>query len=504
MDRVEYHPQFWSEQIHTPMVLGAEPDFTQYYTWLGSGKFSFFAIQRFSGTHHQLPAREIHKYILYDNFDEILCSLETNYQKERFKVNVKVTNDIIVSRTEEQTIEFVFEIMYRLVQEMKLGIYKKSHYKNQLDDLYTAQQNMLRSVNIAGSEFEYIREKIDILNKQMNAEFERIIMFVEGGETVTQSLRDFHSHEQEPLEALEETIDEEQEFANIESHLERTSKTLKLSRVAIKNLPKSVSNKFVLPLDAMKEGDLDKFKGLIQQPFSFLEYNGSKFSIDFTIPPKDGQGYMDSQHNTALKEYFRQYQSIVTDMERRKKLRNDRMIKLNKVCNKLDEQVDYLKAEFEKKVERYGNDKYLKFVGSRTVNNLTKIREAQKTARTKIFTLKNKKLYTDPKAFFKRMLKLYLGETGKDILKDLKALGYTGKKDAEIGIEYFLFLLSVVEGNSGYNSPVLPLVDNKTFNKGYDEIDMIKVIAGHMFIHTVSISKDGAKLTPPKTRMVKE
>ena len=401
--------------------------------------------------------------------------------------------------------------MYELVQKMKHDLYNKSPYKEELDTLYTNQQNMLRSVNGVGNTyFEYTRDRISYIEKEMNSNFERIIMGGDGSaanfdsETnikvademlstqISAGLDPLPSDEEMEKDRQARIEEEEQEFHDVEEHLVRSSKTLKLSRIAIKNLPKSISDKFVLPMDMGKEGDFDRFNELKQQPFSFLEYNGAKFSINLSANTDNAWDKMNDQLVWAdiITERLREFGNISNDMERRKIHRVEKMKKLNKVDTKLEKHIVYLKEEFEKKSEKFGNDKYINFLGSRTVSNIKKIRDSQEVAKRKLNSLKNKRLYNDPKAFFKRMIKLYLGETGRDILKDLKALGYTGKKDAQMAIEYFLFLLNIVESSKEFTSPVLPLVSSKEFNVGFEEVDMMKVMCGHMFIHTITITKE--------------
>lgn len=486
MQVVEYQPHFWSNIIYQPQILGADPDHSQYYTWLRSGVFSFTSIQRFSNQFHKIPYDMIDQFLLYVTFDEIIVTLQTSYNGEKYKVEFKVTNDIIISRDRNKIIEFIFDIMYKLVQATKMELYKKSHYKEELDTLRTAQHNILISASgIASDQFDYIRKRIDKLDKEMNFEFERKIMFVEDRKSVTQSLRDFTA--ETPLEALPEKSEEET-FQEIEDRLNRTAKTLKLNRIAVKNLPKSISDKFILPLDASVEADFERFKGLISQPFSFLDYNGAKFSINLKL--KKMKGSFIEKNQTSLIEYLRQFQNIKTDLERKEKYDKERIKKLKNVFKALEEHITQLKSDFEAKNKKFGNQSYLQFVGSRTINNIKKLREAQEMLNKKISVLENKKFYTDKKQFFKRMLKLYLGESGTDILNDLKNIGQTNKEVSEIGIVYFLFLLSIIEGNKGYNSPVLPIIDQNDFDKGYTNTDVLRIMAGHMFIHTISISNN--------------
>ena len=224
MERVEYHPHFWSEKIYTPMVLGAEPNYTQYYKWLYSGVFSFFHSELISTLRNELPARDIHKYMLQLN-GEITTIARCKYENKSLQVMLKVNCDII-SNKEDEAIEITFEMMYQLVQKLKIGMYEESSHKNELDELYTRQQNLLRSVNgPVGSEFDYIRDRIETLSHRINFEFERIIMGADGGAAMlddfcgistSQSLRDFPSVTIKKKVEVKKT--EEEEFIDIDRY----------------------------------------------------------------------------------------------------------------------------------------------------------------------------------------------------------------------------------------------------------------------------------------------
>lgn len=286
---------------------------------------------------------------------------------------------------------------------------------------------------------------------------------------------------------------EEEQFENMEEHFARSSKTFKLSRKAIKALPKKISNKFILPLSMDKESDIEKFNNLKEQPFSFLEYNGAKFSIDLQANTANSWDETSDQLLWAdlISERIQAHEKVLKSMNDRRTKRIKKMQKLNKIYNQLDTHIDYLKNQFTKKTEKYGNDKYIRFIGTRTVSNIKKIRESQTLAKTKLFALKNKRLYNDPKTFFDRMLKLFLGQTGIDIRNDLDTLQYTTRKDSEIGIQFLLFLLSIVENHKEFTTPILPILSTEEFNIGFENTDMLKVMAGHMFINTITITNVG-------------
>ena len=130
-------------------------------------------------------------------------------------------------------------------------------------------------------------------------------------------------------------------------------------------------------------------------------------------------------------------------------------------------------------------------MASRTETNIKIIRDAEKIAKRKIEALRNKKLTTNPSLFFERAVKLYLGKTGKDIIKDLHVLGYTSPEDYKIAIDYLFFLLSLIEyRKEKYISPIIPILAYDDFKFGYDKTEILKVLTGHMFIHTVTVSKN--------------
>ena len=90
------------------------------------------------------------------------------------------------------------------------------------------------------------------------------------------------------------------------------------------------------------------------------------------------------------------------------------------------------------------------------------------------------------------MLRLFLGETGLDIINDLETLGYTSRQDAKLGVTYLIFLLKILDNNNdNFKSPVLllPITITKYFTYNYEKIDMLRIMAGHMFIHIILIEE---------------
>jgi len=485
MEQVAYQPRFRNTlSISVPKVLGIENDYHDYFQLLKLNIFKFYEDSDF-GHNQQIPNTDIHKYI--DKLYTLQIIIKVTYNSKVYQGGIKVTNDIIRNiRNDDERIYFLFDAMLRLIDQVKHSLYVDfPYYKMELDDLYTQQYHMMRTVDgMASGQFDYIRERINHIEEKMNKEFERIIMFIEGGEPVEQSIRDF------PIENPLDVIDEEEEFLDVESKLNRSSKTLRLTRLAIKSLPKSISNKFILPLSIEKLEDKEKFDSLIDKPFSFLEYNGAKFSIDLETNDVDGWDNKNDtiMFHTLILNRIHAYEDIVKSLARKNNRRVDRILKLNKVYNKLGNHITYLKGNFSARSEKFGNNKYLKFIGERTITNIKKIRKSQDIAQRKINVLRNKRLDKKPKQFFERMLKLFLGETGNDIIIDLETLNYTSEADAKLGISYLIFLLDIIDSNDEFTSPVLPILDS-TFKDGFENIEMLKIIAGHMFIHTITIKK---------------
>lgn len=307
-------------------------------------------------------------------------------------------------------------------------------------------------------------------------------------------------------DAEEIEAEEEAEYQRIYTMIRNRANTLRLNRKTIFSLPKSISNKFVLPLEASKKDDIDKFIHLTKQPFSFLNYNDSMFSVNIntglhTMWDEDKD---ESTWNSLAQESHRALNSVAIRIASKKDKITERRKKLHNANNKLDEQVLYLKAQFELKAVKFKHSAYIKFISTRTSKNIQTIREAQSYSNRVEKALKNKRLIKDPSAFFNRTLRLYLGETGEDIINDLSTLGYTSRSDAEHGIKYLLFLLKLIEKREDkLISPIITITDITDLGVGFEISEMVKVMAGHMFVHTVTIHKDyNEMVSTPLTRMV--
>lgn len=286
-------------------------------------------------------------------------------------------------------------------------------------------------------------------------------------------------------------IDEQEDFDKIDKYLFEAKYTLKLNLKTIRILDKEKSNKFVLPLYSPM--DNDKFNKLINQPFNFLVYNDSIFSVNLFTTVEDSWDHekKQSKWQKLFEECFLNYKNTRTDIDRKKKLIVNRRIKIGEVYQKLGKQIDDMKQQFIERSKKYNNPKILRFMASRTETNIKIIRDAEKIAKRKIEVLRNKKLISEPALFFERAVKLYLGKTGKDIIKDLHILGYTTSEDYNIAIEYLFFLLSLIEyRKEKYISPIIPILTFDDFKFGYEKTEILKVLTGHMFIHTVNVSKN--------------
>ena len=296
-------------------------------------------------------------------------------------------------------------------------------------------------------------------------------------------------------------IDEE-EFERISKYINEGAATLRLNREAIKRMPKSKSNKFILPLDANKVEDLEKFMHLTKQPFSFLNYNGAQFSVNLNVSISVMMYDVESESkwldfvSTSIKGI--EYAKHIIETKKQKII--ERQKRIGKAYHKLSDQIVYLKKQLEKKANRFPNATYTKFIASRTASNIKTVREAEEYSKRQLEVLKNKRLISNPSAFFTRAVTLFLGETGEDIIHDLEQLGYTNRDDYTLAIRYLYFMLRKVNRDDDYVSPIIAIMDSDDFNNGFEKSPILKVIAGHMFVHTVSIVKDYKE---PETNTVK-
>jgi len=272
----------------------------------------------------------------------------------------------------------------------------------------------------------------------------------------------------------------EPEF-DMETHINYGEKTLRLNRVNLKSLGKEATNKFVLPLDSSKEEDLKKFEHLTKQPFSFLEYNKARFSVSLI----DKNGVITGDDYTNTVNAYIELASFHEKLKNKRTETKKRLKKLKKAVELLRNEIQALKDAFERKSKNFNNKKYLKFIASRTTSNIKKMRIAEDICVRRIEALEHNRLINEPINFFERASKLYLGETGKDIIKDIKTLNYSSEKTYFKAIGYLFFLLDFLNKNQNkdMSAPLLSFINNeKTNTIKYPRI--FKVMTGHMFIHT--------------------
>lgn len=284
---------------------------------------------------------------------------------------------------------------------------------------------------------------------------------------------------------------DEEEFEEIEQRIDHARKTFKLNLRAIRNLDKATSRKFVLPLTETKEG-VEKWNQLIIKPFGFLAYNGSKFSVDLTLVRQqdDDTFFVDDNEQSIFREKFEQYEGIKNRTEAKRKYYIEKEKKLTKASEKLEQQVVALKEQFEEKTTKVTQPKLLRFFAERTKTNIVTIRKAEGMVNARINALKNKRLTNKPKKFFKRAVRLFLGKTGDDVLNDLSALGLTSKEDYLLSIDYLYFLMTVLEERKDqFVPPVITIVDIDDLDVGFKKSKLLKILTGHMFIHTITVTK---------------
>lgn len=535
-----YRPRFKSEQIQSSTVIGAITDYTPYYRLLKSNIFSFY--------HHtdELPTISIDQYISHSRMLDITVNGQVKYNNQRLAINMKLNHfpDNI-----KATRKYLFEVMYEMKYQLKLAMYDLSPFKEQMDIIYNNLMENLHSTNGNHQLMDYFQKILEELDERANHELEREIMgnnidtafddvgflpsakgvempleidndeffnTTEGDTSQGQSLRDFVEETIEPPKektAEELAQEEEDEYNRIENFIIDGASTLRLNRRTIFKLSKERTNKFVLPLEAGKKDDIDKFIHLTKQPFSFLNYNDAMFSVNLNtgLNTMWNEDKDESAWNGLAQQSHSALNSVATRIASKKDKIIERRKRLNKANNKLDEQIEYLKEQFEKKAEKFQHSAYVKFIATRTANNIQTIREAQSYSKRVEKALKNKRLIKNPIAFFERALCLYLGDTGRDIIRDLETLGFTSRGDAELGIKYLLFLLKLVEKREDeLIAPIITITDLETFGVGYEQADMVKVMAGHMFIHTVTIHQDYEVNTepsppiPPSARYIQE
>jgi hypothetical protein len=291
-------------------------------------------------------------------------------------------------------------------------------------------------------------------------------------------------------------MDYNNEFEDIETQILESADTFKLTLSSIRRLDKARSNKFILPLD-YSNGDYDKFNSLIAKPFSFLRYNNAHFSVslDINIDAMDWESEFGSDEIPYYKEILNidnEYKKIEKRIIQKEVNTYERIKSLNKAYTLIDEHIKYIKTSFAEKTNKFKNQTYMSFLAERSVQNIMKLRESEKIAKRKIEVLKNSTFLKNPKKFFERAVKLYLGKTGQDIIDDMNTLGYQEFNDYKLALKYLFFLISFLDKNNKenkFNAPVLIITDRNIFDKGFEDIRLIKLIATHMFFHTIHIRR---------------
>ncbi len=510
--KYEYRPHFASVGIQQSTVIGAVTDYTPFYNLIKSNIFSFFI----GPNREHIPSPHITHFITYPSRGEMLeIEAEISYNGQRLGVR-QIVELISIETRDDYSIDRLLHVLNSMIHQLKMGMYDLSKYKVELDIIYHNLMENIQSVNMRPDLHEFSNHRLQEIEKTMNNEFERIFMAADGGAATLdghstgtgQSLRDFvedtlkdtDTKQMEidehnlKLEAEKKALEEEEaEYQKINSYIEDGAATLRLNRITIKELSKDRTNKFVLPLEAGRVVDIDKFMHLTKQPFSFLNYNGAQFSVNLTTGSHTmwDESKDESLWNDLVTQGENGSKLIKTIIKAKKDYITERRLKLNKANNKLDEQVTYLKEQFEKKAEKFQHSAYVKFIATRTANNIKTIREAQSYSIRVEKALKNKRLTSNPIAFFERAVTLFLGETGEDIIRDLYNLGFTSREDHEFAIRYLYYMLRVVkEAEDEYTSPIVAIMDKEYFNIGFKKSPIMRVIAGHMFVHTVNIVKD--------------
>jgi hypothetical protein len=517
--KYEYNPTLHSERLHTQTVIGAIEDYGPLYRLLHSGIFKFYISDNTVFYEKiEIPNDLITNYIIQPNKYSITIAVQIDFNNEYICLNElmpKYDNNGNVNH-------FLFEVLYEMKQHVKKVLYDLSPFKAEMDTIYNNLITNMHSVNFNVGHHEHFRTTIERMNETLNIELEEAIIGRTKKINNNSMLMDKEiqyltlkgqkmpiemDNAIEILDKIKETInndcvepkktteelesEEEAEYQRIDEMIRNGSNTLRLNRKTICNLPKSVSNKFVLPLEATNKDDVDKFTHLTKQPFSFLNYNDSMFSVNLNTGLIDmwDSDKDESVWNSLAQDSHSELKKIAQIIASKKYKIHERRKKLNKANNKLDAQVDYLKEQFELKADKFKHSSYVKFIATRTSNNIATIREAQNYSKRVEKALKNKRLIKSPTTFFHRALKLYLGKTGEDIISDLKTLKYTNKNDSELGIKYLLFLLKLIEKREDeLIPPIITITDVAQMGVGFEQPEMVKVMAGHMFIHTVTIT----------------
>lgn len=308
------------------------------------------------------------------------------------------------------------------------------------------------------------------------------------------------------------------DFDEIESSLELAKFSFRHDLKSLKKLSRANLDKFVLPLDGREKEQRQKFQELSKQPFSFLEYNGSRFVpsifmtqnqfIDFSgiADPFSYPYYFD-----RVGEQNKIFTDVKTDMRRKLEYYRSQLTKLHDVKIETTLEKDRMKEQFLEIARKFKNSNYINFAGSRAVENIEKMNKAINILDHKIDILRKKRLRVNPAGFAKRAIRLYFGKTGSDIVEDITTLGL---KQTLYVNEFLLnsahMFLRLIDQNKDsnwmYKTPALVILDNEVLFKNGGNVygsvfrhigcnsetvrNILQIFAGHLFFRTVVVTDE--------------
>lgn len=481
-----YTPHFKEIQLERSSIIGAVPNFEPLIRLVNSKNLKFY-----SKFHHEMdsfsvPNNHILEHLRLGSYNTIQIKMEIDFKGKKYAVHQQIDLEQLYRKLVTEAFDIFYELLLNMKRQLKLVLFDLYKNKETLDRIYKQMEEAITSGD--APKFTMCRDLIEQLEKEMNTEFEGYFMDTfKPVETVGLGAL--------PIEKTREELEAEfeQEFKEVEERLKLGATKLKLTRKSIKTLSKKVSNKFVLPLNASNPDDCDKFYTLTDKPFSFLEYNDAMFSVDLTTDvfemwdsEKDQSVWFDLA--TKRREEFKDSSDFY--MQKYRYFQN-KIKQYEKVKIELNNEITYLKSQFKDKAAKFNNSNYIVFLTNRTASNIEKVRKAEEIINIKLNGMKNKKMVNDPLGFFNRMIRLYFGDTGIDMLHDLNKLGLNTLSNSTFAVKCILFLLSVLEYRTEkYKAPII--IISKKDNRGVDtedfkDIEILKVLAGHMFIHTVTI-----------------
>lgn len=491
---LSYISFFKTLKIKSPTIIGEAIDYSPLYNLLSLNIFEFLVDDQ------KITTSDMIRFLQYNHetYVTIMIRCVINYNNQTYYSQITQNPITLNGISDKQS--FIFNVMLELIHQIKNEIYKNHPLQlksNKLkDDLYSMYQNLYHYSEINVPHIELLHKMINDINSKLDKEFDETIFG-----------KDSSNIQLIPPPIINENdivLNEDQEFEKVEQELIDGSKSLKLDLRAIRVLHKEKSDKFVLPLKGYDWDDLAKWDELTKKPFKFLSYNDAMFSINLDFHWSNKRNISHLTDKVKVEWYnlwatqYKHYTYATDKINGKKQSIISRRKKLKKVKEKLNTQVNELKTQFIERSKKYKNPKLLNFMAERTATNIKTIRSAEILADDKIRALEQKKLVKTPGQFFKRAVKLYLGRTGDDIIKDMTKLGLNSLKDYRTAIEYLYFLMNLIETNEDkYFSPILPIFSIDEFDSGFVNLKLLKVIAGHMFIHTITLSKN---IPPPKPK----